>query len=518
MGTVSLRKSSRMVLTILLFTALGLLGLALYIKRVTKWDKPPPGPDIHPFLGSFQTMGQLDPVAYRAWHSLTKQFGPLVRLVFGFDNMLIIGGYEDMKEAMNNELLDDRGPSPTSNLITFGSETFEEISLFSRGKIPKGIKTHPIDKWRELRRFTIKSLRDLGFGKSASEEAILDESKYLIKNITEAIDGTDGQINLSKTFNCAALNIIWNLVAGKKFRYDDPVMKQLVDMAGNLILMGKELIGKPFGVMPFLRFVPPYKEKFNKLSESMINLKEYINTAIEDHKETFDKENQRDLIDMFLARMEEDDQGIFTQTQLIHSCIDLFIAGSETTSKSLLFAIALMMRYPRVQDKIHKDLDKIDSDCITMKDRAKIPYVEATLNEVWRFCHIAPFGPPRQSSKDTPLKSTTIPAGTLVMYNTYSLHMDENHWGDPEVFRPERFLDNDGAFRADEMNLPFGIGRRRCLGETLARMENFLFFSNIFHKFKFEKVGDSPPSLEPEVGFTNGPYPFTTKIVLRNIQ
>ena len=514
--TVSSGLSSRMVLTILLLILLVFLALAFYIRRVTKWEKPPPGPAIHPFLGNFPTMAKLDPVPHKAWHSLTLQFGPMVRLVMGLNNMLVIGGYEDMKEAMNNELLDDRGPSPTANLVLFGSETVDEISLFARGKLPKDAKLNPVEKWREIRRFILRSLRDLGAGKSGSEEAIIEESKALIKNITEAVDGTNGEINLEKTLNCAALNIVWNLVAGERFSYDDPLMRQLVDFSGNFMLMGKDVIGKPFGFMPFLRFIPPFKEKFNKLSSSLIKFKEYINSEIDKHKESFDKENQRDLMDMFIAKMDEDTHGIFTQTQLIYICLDLFNAGSESTSKSLLFAIALMMRYPEIQDKVHDDLDKIDADCVTMKDRTKIPYVEATLNEIWRFCNVAPFGPPRQAYKDTPLKSTIIPAGTLVMYNTYSLHMDEAHWGDPEVFRPERFLDDYGAFRSDEMNLPFGIGRRKCLGESLARMENFLFLSNIFQNFKFVQIGDSPPSLEPEVGFTNGPYPFTTKIVIRN--
>ena len=505
-----------MVLTLLLSILIGFLGLAFYIKRATQWNKSPPGPPIHPFLGNFPTLAKLDPVPYLAWHTLTLEFGPLVRLVMGLTNMLVIGGYEEMKEAMNNEQLDDRGNSPTANLVVFGSETFHEISLFSQGKIPKDAKVSPVDKWREIRRFILKSLRDLGFGKSASEETIIDESKALIKNITEAVDGTDGEIDLEETLNCAALNIIWNLVAGKRFAYDDPLMKQLVDMSGNFMLMGKDVIGKPFGFMPFLRFIPPFKEKFNSLYTTTIKFKEYINSAIEEHKETFDKDNQRDLMDMFLAKMEDDYDGTFTQTQLVHICLDLFNAGSETTSKSLLFAIALMMRHPEIQEKIHDDLDKIDSDCITMKDRSKIPYVEATLNEIWRFCNVAPLGAPREALKDVQLKSGTIAAGTLIFYNTYSLHMDREHWGDPEVFRPERFLDSSGTFKSDEMNLPFGIGRRRCLGETLARMENFLFFANIFQKFKFVQIGDSPPSLEPEVGFTNGPYPFKTKIIIRH--
>ena len=109
-----------------------------------------------------------------------------------------------------------------------------------------------------------------------------------------------------------------------------------------------------------------------------------------------------------------------------------------------------------------------------------------------------------------------IPEGAQVFYNTYSLHMDPV-WGDPEVFRPERFLDPNGNFQNNEMLNPFGIGRRRCLGESLARMENFIFFGNIFKTFQFSLVSSSAclPSLEPDVGFTNGPFPFKTRITVR---
>ena len=282
------------------------------------------------------------------------------------------------------------------------------------------------------------------------------------------------------------------------------------------MLMGKDILGKPFGFLPFLRYIPPFKQKFEYLSTSMLNFKEFIKTAIEEHKATFDDDDHRDLIDMFLSKMKEDNNDIYTQTQLVHICLDLFNAGSESTSKSLQYAIALMMRHPDIEEKDHQELDKVDADYVTMRDRSTLPYVEATLNEIWRFCNVAPFGPPRVAHKETTVGSTTIPAGALVMYNTYSLHMDKAHWGDPEVFRPERFIDENDCFRQDDWNLPFGIGRRKCLGETLARTENFLFFANILKKFQFLQVGDSPPSLEPEVGFTNGPYPFTTKILVRS--
>ena len=104
-----------------------------------------------------------------------------------------------------------------------------------------------------------------------------------------------------------------------------------------------------------------------------------------------------------------------------------------------------------------------------------------------------------------------IPGQTMSMTNTYTVHMDPAYWGDPDNFRPERFL-HQGKFVADERNIPFGIGKRRCLGETLARMENFLFFANLVKNYKFSAANGIIPDIRPLAGFTNGPEPFHMKV------
>ena len=249
----------------------------------------------------------------------------------------------------------------------------------------------------------------------------------------------------------------------------------------------------------------------------MLDFKNFLEAAIIEHQESLDRDSPRDFIDMFLIQAEADTRGIYSREQLIHICMDLFVAGSETTSKSLLYAIACLMRHPDVQTKLQADLDKLGSeDLVTTEHKGRLAYVEATMAEVWRTCNIAPFGPPRHAHQDTRLGDKVIPEGAQVFYNTYGLHMDPV-WGDPEVFRPERFLDPNGNFQNNEMLNPFGIGRRRCLGESLARMENFIFFGNIFKTFQFSLVSSSAclPSLEPDVGFTNGPFPFKTRITVR---
>ena len=501
-------------LLILLITVISLL-LVLYAKSLTRWKKSPPGPPIHPFIGSIPYMAQLDPTPYKAFHSVSQAFGPIVRIALGLSSMVVLSRYEDIKEVMNNEELDDRIPSNIGNMIIFGDNKSAELSFFGNTFFRSKIDTRV--RWREMRRFLLKSLRDLGFAKSASEEAILEESTMLVKNIRKRIEEMGGRVSLDKALNSAALNVVWNLIAAERFEYNDQKMLKLMEYVGNFMLLGKDVIGKPLGVFPILRFFPPYRSLYGQLVAGMSEFKNYITTAVAARKATYDSKDPACFIDMFLNKAAEDETGIFTEKQLVHNCMDIFLAGSETTSKSLLYALALMILYPEVQRRAQEELDRVAEgrDQVTLADKPRLPFVEATLNEVWRYGNVAPFGPPRKIRKDLTLGEYIIPEGNFITYNTYSIHMDGKHWGDPEQFRPDRFMTAKGAFSPDEMTFPFGIGRRRCLGESLARMENFLFFANLLLNFRFGQGENPPPSLETEAGFTNGPYPFLMEITPR---
>jgi methyl farnesoate epoxidase/farnesoate epoxidase len=93
---------------------------------------------------------------------------------------------------------------------------------------------------------------------------------------------------------------------------------------------------------------------------------------------------------------------------------------------------------------------------------------------------------------------------------------DRDHWGDPEVFRPERFLDADHKFCKDEWMIQFGAGKRVCLGEILARSMLFLIFSTLMQEFKFSiPEGDQRPSTEVLPGVTAAPAPFRVEVTER---
>ena len=94
--------------------------------------------------------------------------------------------------------------------------------------------------------------------------------------------------------------------------------------------------------------------------------------------------------------------------------------------------------------------------------------------------------------------------------------MDPTLWDSPEEFRPNRFLNSEGNVWKPEYFIPFGVGRRMCLGDVLARMELFLFFSSVMHTFTLElPEGEPMPSLKGNVGVTITPQAYRVKLTPR---
>ncbi|CAG7731169.1 unnamed protein product, partial [Allacma fusca] len=119
-------------------------------------------------------------------------------------------------------------------------------------------------------------------------------------------------------------------------------------------------------------------------------------------------------------------------------------------------------------------------------DRAKMPYLEAFTNEVHRKATLVPMTVFHKAMKDTEIAGYTVKKGTVVLPSIYAAHHDVEYWGDPEVFRPERFLDSSGSkVIPKDALMPFSTGKRYCLGETLARDTLFLFLATLLQNLSF---------------------------------
>lgn len=290
----------------------------------------------------------------------------------------------------------------------------------------------------------------------------------------------------------SVLNVLWTLTAGTNIERNNPRLVRLLhlmqqrskafDMSGGLL-----------NQMAWIRHVVPEWSGFNLINRFNDEMHAFFMETIDEHKASYADGNVADdLIYAYLKEMRaQQEQNVhtttFTELQLIMIIVDLFIAGSQTTSITLDLAIMSLASYPAVQRCVHDELDTVlGSDPPKYSDHARLPYTEAVLLEVQRFYHIVPLAGPRRTLCETTLGGYTIPKDTTILTGLRRVHMDAEHWGDPDAFRPERFLDADRNICNTERLMPFGQGRRKCLGEQLARSCMFTFLAGIAQRFSIE--------------------------------
>jgi len=145
-----------------------------------------------------------------------------------------------------------------------------------------------------------------------------------------------------------------------------------------------------------------------------------------------------------------------------------------------------LLHYPHVQVKLQAELDRVvgRNRQVCLGDRKSLPYTEAVVKETLRLASVSPVNLVHQCTEDVKFHGYDIPKGTHIFGNLYYSHHDPEVWGDPEVFRPERFLSPDETTVIyQESFLAFSTGRRACIGKYFALDSLFLCTANLAHNF-----------------------------------
>ncbi|XP_070958694.1 cytochrome P450 2K1-like isoform X3 [Oncorhynchus clarkii lewisi] len=314
------------------------------------------------------------------------------------------------------------------------------------------------DSWKEMRRFALTNLRNFGMGKKGSEEKILEEIPYLI----EVFEKHEGKaFDTAQPLLYAVSNIISAIVYGRRFEYTDPLFTGMVDRINKSVrLTGSASI----------------QESGN--------------------------------MDSF-----------YHDDNLVLSVGNLFGAGTDTTGTTLHRGLLLMAKYPHIQDQVQEEISRvIGSRQPLVEDRKNLPYTDAVIHETQRLANIAPMSIPHTTSRDVTFQGYFIKKGTSVIPLLTSVLQDDSEWESPHTLTPSHFLDEKGGFVKRDAFMAFSAGRRVCLGEGLARMELFLFFTSLLQHFRFSPppgVTEDDLDLTPSVGFTRNPSPHQLCAVSR---
>lgn len=473
---------------------------------LSSYRRLPPGPLCLPVVGSFFFLRQLRRKrTHVALLEATKKYGNVFSFKMGSQLIVALNGYDTINEALvkQAEVFSDRPnhlPALKNIMKDGGGILFQSYN----------------QKWKALRRFTLQTLREFGVGKTSIEEKVLCE----IEAVVDVFKKTNGEpLDISPILQKMVGNVIYGVIFGKRYDFDDPDFDIIRRMC-NTVVAGQGL-ANPANFFP--KWVTKLlARKANEEIQTRIDIirdiKQYIFKQIQEHEDTFDNDDIRDFLDLYIRLTRDPNVGeddLITKENMLRIILELFIVGVETTATALSWAFLFLAENPDVQQKCQQEIDDILGDkLIKFSDKGKLAYVNATIMEVLRLGNASPLGAPHCTAKETEFLGYKIPKRTLIMNNIYSATLDPRHWKHPMRFDPERFISSCGKLIENEALIPFSVGPRMCLGEPLAKMEIFLALTNLLQRFSFQKENIAVMhSMAPRPNqLTNAPMPYKLRI------
>lgn len=168
---------------------------------------------------------------------------------------------------------------------------------------------------------------------------------------------------------------------------------------------------------------------------------------------------------------------------------DLFSAGTDTTSSTVEWAMAELLKNPEAMEKAKAELDQVvgKNKVVEESDIAKLPYLQAVVKETFRLHIPVPFLVPRKTEMESEILGYTVPKNAQILINVWAIGRDSTIWSDPTSFLPERFLDCEIDVKGQDFELiPFGAGRRMCLGMSLGHRMVQLMLAALLHSFNWK--------------------------------
>ncbi|CAG7731358.1 unnamed protein product [Allacma fusca] len=368
----------------------------------------------------------------------------------------------------------------------------------------------------------MKQLHEYGYGNREQTESFINrEVQETCDYIDTLIDTQDGVIVPEFLFNVANVNVVWGLASGTRFNHKDPKMLKLMDCVMDLIRYS-ELAGGIQSAYPFMLDWCPGLLQFPKVQEVNRKFQAFFREIIQEYRQAGAfRFSPKNFIEIFLQRIDianKDNPGIFTDENLIAVLYD-FLAGSIlTTAETLIYAVLQFALHPEMQERMRNEIDTVfgKSRLSSVSEKQRTPFCTAFILEVLRLSTVVPLAP-RKVYKDTSFGDYIIPKDTNLLINYYSIHMDKEFWGDPENFRPDRFLNEESSIINSDHIMSFSAGKRSCFGEPIAQANIYLFLTQLLQRFTFRRDADNtPPSAEFKPGLIVRLQPFSLLVKRRD--
>ncbi|KAJ0692465.1 putative geraniol 8-hydroxylase [Helianthus annuus] len=410
----------------------------------------PPGPTRRPIIGNLHLLGDQP---HESLAKLAQIHGPIMSLKLGHITTVVISSRTAAKQVLQKQD------------IAFSARHAPD-AVHACNHAGHSVAWLPVcTEWRTLRRilnsniFSNKSLE-------ANQHLRSQKVEELIAYCRKASLSND-YVDIGRAAFRTSLNLLSNTIFSKDVinPYEDSG-KEFKDAIGKIM----EDAAKPNLVdfFPALKKIDPQGIR-RRMTCNMKKVLEIFDELIEERLRTR-KFEQDDVLDVCLKFIQDNPNEI-NHTHIKSLVLDLFAAGTDTTSTTLEWAMAELLHNPHTLTKAKEELEEVvgKGKIVKEDDVLRLPYLSCVVKEALRLHPPAPLLLPRRVDKQVQLNGYTIPEGTQVLVNAWAIGRDPTIWDDSLEFKPERFLESMLDVRGQDFDLiPFGAGRRICPGLPLA--------------------------------------------------
>ncbi|KAH7660757.1 Cytochrome P450 E-class group I protein [Dioscorea alata] len=430
---------------------------------------------------------------------LAQKHGHILHLRFGSRPVLIISSPSAAKECFtNNDIIFANRPVMLAGKYLGYNSTIVGFSPYGQ-------------HWRELRRFmALHALSPTHLPSFSS-----DVHSLVLKLYSGASEGYKcfKKVEVRDMLFELTMNVMTGLIAGKKYYgegcEDSEEGRRFRKIVEEVFLLSGASTVEDF--IPFMRWmgISGTEKRMERVGKEM---DEFYQKILEERrrvgkwkeKDDGDQEKKSNIIDIMLA-MQEKDKDNYSDVDIKGMISTLLVAGTETTAGTMEWAMGLLLNHPDALEKAKAEIrEQVGyGHLIKDSDISKLHYLNNVIKETLRLFPAGPLLVPHESSEDCTVSGVHIPKGTMLLVNIYAMQRDNQLWDNPLEFKPERF-DSDELVYGEEgyKYIPFGTGRRRCPGESLAWKVMLLTLGALIQCFEWERVGNELVDLSEGVGLS----------------
>ncbi|XP_021888939.1 flavonoid 3',5'-hydroxylase 2-like [Carica papaya] len=434
----------------------------------------PPGPKGWPVIGALPHLGSMPHVSLA---KMAKTYGPIMHLKIGTFDMVVASTPDAARTFLKtlDANFSNRPPNAGATHLAYDSQ---DMVFADYGA-----------KWRLLRK--LSNLHMMG-GKALDDWSKVRsvELGYMLAAMVESSQKNEPVV-VAELLTYGLANMIGQVILGRRvFVTKGSESNEFKDMVVELMTTaGYFNIGDfiPSIAWMDLQGIVRGMKKLHKRFDALLT------RMIEEHTtSSHERKEKPDFLDVLMAYRDNSEGESLTITNIKALLLNLFTAGTDTSSSIMEWALAEMLKNKSIMKRAHDEMDKVigRSRRLEEHDIQKLPYFQAICKETFRKHPSTPLNLPRVSSEPCVVNGYYIPKNSRLSVNIWAIGRDPDVWENPEEFNPDRFMDPKNAKMEPRGNdfelIPFGAGRRICAGTRMGIVLVEYVLGTLVHSFEWE--------------------------------